>query len=171
MGQMMQPIVKEGSTVGPKSLEVLEREAEKLRNTIAENARRELEEENAGAERDIERLRLEYQGQVDHAQSTVEKERTTARQRLELERRDLEGLKKMDLLQENRYRELKDAFGSVFRAGMGAEAVRELIADINLDQLSTDLRKEISSNGWSAPQEGDEASEGCGGIPQVQHVA
>jgi DNA-directed RNA polymerase subunit beta' len=139
------PIVKEGDTVGPKSLEVLEREAEKLRNSIAENARRELESANAEQERDIERMRLEYQGEVDHAQSTVEKERTSARQRLELERRDLEGLKKMDLLQENRYRELKDAFGSVFRAGMGAEAVRELIADIDMDQLSTDLRKEISS--------------------------
>ena len=151
---------------------MLEREAEKLRNTIAENARHELEDENAGAERDSERLRLEYQGQVDHAQSTVEKERTTAEQRLELERRDLEGLKKMDLLQEHRYRELKDRLRvESSRAGMGAEAVRELIADIDLDQLSTDLRKEISSNGWPAPQEGDEASEGRRGIPQVRHVA
>ncbi len=51
----------------------------------------------------------------------------------------------MDLLQENRYRELKDAFRGVFRAGMGAEAVRELIAAIDLDKLSADLRREISS--------------------------
>src|SRR5436309_1710284 len=51
----------------------------------------------------------------------------------------------MDLLQENRYRELKDGFGSVFRAGMGAEAVRELIASINMDKLAADLRHEISS--------------------------
>src|SRR5207245_9053207 len=63
-----------------------------------------------------------------------------------------EGLKKMDLLQENRYRELKDAFSGtlpggqvIFRAGMGAEAVRELIAGLNLDKLSADLRREISS--------------------------
>jgi len=67
------------------------------------------------------------------------------RQRLEQLRRDLEGLKKMDLLQESRFRELKDAFGSVFRAGMGAEAVRELIASLDMDKLAADLRHEISS--------------------------
>ncbi len=51
----------------------------------------------------------------------------------------------MDLLQENRYRELKDNFSDVFHAGMGAEAVRELISNIDLDKLSADLRHEISS--------------------------
>ncbi|HET9918552.1 MAG TPA: DNA-directed RNA polymerase subunit beta' [Ktedonobacteraceae bacterium] len=140
-----QVIVKEGDTVSRKALETLERVGETCRNTIAENARRELEANNADQEREIEHLRRNSQIEVDQAQDTVEKERTSKRQRLELERRDLEGLKKMDLLQENRYRELKDAFGSVFRAGMGAEAVRELISDIDLDQLSNDLRKEISS--------------------------
>ncbi len=71
--------------------------------------------------------------------------RGSERQRLEQLRRDLEGLKKMDLLQENRYRELKDAFGPVFRAGMGAEAVRELIASLDMDKLAADLRNEIGS--------------------------
>jgi len=64
---------------------------------------------------------------------------------LEQLRRDLEGLKKMDLLQEGRYRELKDAFGGVFRAGMGAEAVRELIAGLDMDKLAGELRREIGS--------------------------
>ncbi|HLI06186.1 MAG TPA: DNA-directed RNA polymerase subunit beta' [Ktedonobacteraceae bacterium] len=140
-----QIIVREGDTVTRKNLETLERIAEAFRNSIAENARRELELARDEEERDVERLRLEYQGEVDQAQGAVEKERHDERQRLEQLRRDLEGLKKMDLLQENRYRELKEAFGHVFRAGMGAEAVRELIADIDLDQLAADLRKEIGS--------------------------
>ncbi len=67
------------------------------------------------------------------------------RQRLEQLRRDLEGLKKMDLLQESRFRDLSDAFGSVFNAGMGAEAVRELLAGLDLDALAADLRRQISS--------------------------
>src|SRR5437899_5146140 len=66
-------------------------------------------------------------------------------QRLEQLRRDLEGLKKMDLLQESRFRDLSDAFGSVFRAGMGAEAVRELLASLDMDELAADLRRQISS--------------------------
>src|SRR5438034_8324527 len=51
----------------------------------------------------------------------------------------------MDLLQEGRYRELKDAFGGVFRAGMGAEEVRELIAGLDMDKLAGELRREIGS--------------------------
>ncbi len=140
-----QVIVREGEPVTRKSLETLERVAEAFRNTIADTARHELEQIRSEEGRDLERLQLEYQGEVDQAQSEVEKTRTAERARLEQLRRDLEGLKKMDLLQENRYRELKEAFGSVFRAGMGAEAVRELIAAIDLDQLAAELRKEIGS--------------------------
>ncbi len=140
-----QVIIKQGDVVTTKYLEVLERVAEAARNTIAESARRELESAQSESKRETDRLGLEYQGQIDTAQTQLERERNETRQRIEQARRDLEGLKKMDLLQENRYRELKDNFSDVFRAGMGAEAVRELIADINLDKLSNDLRHEISS--------------------------
>ncbi len=140
-----QTIVKAGEVVTPRHLEKLERVAETWRNDIAENARRELEEAKSGNDNDAERLHLAYQAQIDSAQAQVEKERVDAMARLEQLRRDLEGLKKMDLLQENKYRELKDAFGPVFRAGMGAEAVRELITGLDLDKLSADLRREISS--------------------------
>ncbi|GCE10382.1 DNA-directed RNA polymerase subunit beta' [Tengunoibacter tsumagoiensis] len=140
-----QVIVKQGERVTPKHLDVLERVAEVARNAIAEQARRELDSSQSEGKREADRLGLEYQNQIDSAQSQLEKERNESRQRLEQLRRDLEGLKKMDLLQENRYRELKDNFPEVFRAGMGAEAVRELISNIDLDKLSGDLRHEISS--------------------------
>src|SRR5215831_8858966 len=82
---------------------------------------------------------------LDEELAHLETQRVSERQRLERLRRDLEGLKKMDLLQESRFRDLSDAFGSVFRAGMGAEAVRELIAGLDMDKLSADLRHEMSS--------------------------
>src|SRR5260370_974440 len=92
---------------------------------------------NTADQQDIEARREQ---ELDAAQ------RVDRRQRLEQLRRDLEGLKKMELIQENRYRELREAFGStVFRAGMGAEAVRELIAAMDMDKLATGLRNEISS--------------------------
>ncbi len=139
-------IVKQGDVVTPKDLETLERVAEACRNDIVENARRELETIQMQSEREAERLKVDYQGQIDSVQTQLETQRVDRRQRLEQLRRDLEGLKKMDLLQENRYRELRDAFGSdVFRAGMGAEAVRELIGALDMDKLAADLRNEISS--------------------------
>ncbi|GLV57853.1 DNA-directed RNA polymerase subunit beta' [Dictyobacter sp. S3.2.2.5] len=140
-----QIIVKQGDTVTSKHLDVLERVAESARNAIAEQARRELEGAQSEGKREADRLTMEYQGQIDSAQSQLERERNETRQRIEQLRRDLEGLKKMDLLQENRYRELKDNFSDVFRAGMGAEAVRELIAGIDLEKLANDLRHEIGN--------------------------
>ncbi len=139
-------IVKQGDVVTPKDLETLERVAETCRNDIAENARRELEVIRTESDREAKRLELDYQGQIDSVQTQLETQRVDRRQRLEQLRRDLEGLKKMDLIQENRYRELRDSFGpNVFRAGMGAEAVRELISALNMDKLAGDLRHEISS--------------------------
>jgi DNA-directed RNA polymerase subunit beta' len=139
-------IVKQGDIVTPKDLETLERAAETSRNDIAENAHREIDALKADSGHIAERLMVDYQGQIDSVQTQLESQRVDRRHRLEQLRRDLEGLKKMDLIQENRYRELRDAFGSnVFRAGMGAEAVRELIAGISLDKLAAELRNEISS--------------------------
>src|SRR5712692_5917348 len=139
-------IVKEGDVVAPKDIETLERVAEVCRNDIAEKARHEINALQAERDHIEDRLRVDYQGQIDSVQTQLESQRVDRRQRLEQLRRDLEGLKKMDLIQENRYRELREAFGSnVFRAGMGAEAVRELIAALDMDKLATDLRHEISS--------------------------
>ena len=140
-----QTIVRQGTVVTPKHIESLEKVAETCRNDIAENARREIEAIRQQSEHEAEKVRVNYDGQIGSVQTQLEQSRVSERQRLEQLRRDLEGLKKLDLLQEGRYRELKDAFGTVFRAGMGAEAVRELIAGLDMDKLAADLRHEISS--------------------------
>src|SRR6266849_2363406 len=140
-----QVIVHAATIVTPKHIEGLEKVAETCRNDIAENARRDIEAIRQQSEHEAEKVRVNYDGQIGSVQTQLEQSRVTERQRLEQLRRDLEGLKKMDLLQESRYRELKGAFDSVFRAGMGAEAVRELIASLDMDKLAADLRHEISS--------------------------
>ncbi|MCI9596775.1 MAG: DNA-directed RNA polymerase subunit beta' [Firmicutes bacterium] len=48
-----------------------------------------------------------------------------------------------EILTEQQYREAKDRFGSGFRAAMGAEAVRDLLAQIDLDELSEELRERL----------------------------
>ena len=53
-------------------------------------------------------------------------------------------LKKKELLSETRYRKAVEEFGpGSFRAGMGAEAVRELLQDFDLEQLARELRVEM----------------------------
>ncbi len=52
-------------------------------------------------------------------------------------------LTKREVLSEQKYRESREKFGNRFKAGMGAEAIRELLRDLNLRKLQEDLRKEF----------------------------
>jgi len=53
-------------------------------------------------------------------------------------------LKKMELLTEERYTELRELYGDdSFEAGIGAEAVRKLLEEVDLDKLVAELRTEL----------------------------
>ncbi|MGQ9557163.1 MAG: DNA-directed RNA polymerase subunit beta' [Desulfurispora sp.] len=54
------------------------------------------------------------------------------------------GLLKKQLLTETEYRDYREKYGpGAFKAGMGAEAIKELLQEIDLDQLSKELRAEL----------------------------
>jgi len=59
-------------------------------------------------------------------------------------------LKKMQLLTDEEYRDAMDRFGGAFTAGMGAEAIRSLLEQINLDRLSQELRLKMIDRGAKA---------------------
>ncbi len=52
-------------------------------------------------------------------------------------------LLKKQLLTETEYREYKDKFGSNFKAGMGAEAIKKLLEEIQLEEMARELRQEL----------------------------
>lgn len=52
-------------------------------------------------------------------------------------------LMKKQLLNENEYREHRDKYGNAFKVGMGAEAVKKLLDQLDLEKMSTELRKEL----------------------------
>jgi len=54
-------------------------------------------------------------------------------------------LKKKDLLNEEKYQEALNQYGQKFTAKMGAEAVLELLKDVDLDKLTIRLQKQINS--------------------------
>ena len=51
-------------------------------------------------------------------------------------------LTKREILTEQKYRENREKYGNRFKAGMGAEAIRDLLKDLNLRRLQEELRKE-----------------------------
>ncbi len=52
-------------------------------------------------------------------------------------------LAKQQLLTEAEYRDYRDKYGDEFTAGMGAESIKRLLDDLDLEKLAADLRKEI----------------------------
>ena len=59
-------------------------------------------------------------------------------------------LKKGELLSEEKYRQKREEFGDRFRAGMGAEAIREMLKAVDLDVLSATVRLEMTKTSSDA---------------------
>ena len=52
-------------------------------------------------------------------------------------------LKKNQLLTEKEYREMREKYEDDFKAGMGAEAIRDLLANLDIDAFSEQLKAEV----------------------------
>ena len=90
-----------------------------------------------------ETLRAEREKLAEQAQGTKEELRRV--------RDDLEGIKPMMTLGETEYRQLDERFnqtgrGRLFTAGMGAEAVRDIITRMDLEELGRTLHVEVRTS-------------------------
>jgi len=55
-------------------------------------------------------------------------------------------IKKKELLSEDKYQEAVAKYGAAFKAKIGAEAVRDLLRDVSLDDLAKKLRKDLEKS-------------------------
>ena len=55
--------------------------------------------------------------------------------------------KKMDLLTEDEYLEIRERYGGTFDADMGAAAIKKLLENLNLDELAKELREKMVEKG------------------------
>mgnify|MGYP000865600696 FL=1 len=52
-------------------------------------------------------------------------------------------LKKKELLSEREYHDALEKYGDTFRVGMGAEAIKELLEELDLEEMSAQLRQDV----------------------------
>ncbi|MDD5082147.1 MAG: DNA-directed RNA polymerase subunit beta' [Dehalococcoidales bacterium] len=71
--------------------------------------------------------------------------KTRLEEQLTAEIERLKDLRQSELLSEDRYHELKQKYGQVFEAGIGAEAILQVIKNVNLDELRNGLLEEMQS--------------------------
>ena len=112
-----------------------------------EEVEREIREDQAdhaariGAE--IDHLRFTANEEIASITSKMNEEISVFEQEVEAKRREIESLARLQLLNESTYRELNERYAKIFRAGTGAEAVREILVSLDLNKLADELRREI----------------------------
>ncbi|MBT3943414.1 MAG: DNA-directed RNA polymerase subunit beta' [Chloroflexi bacterium] len=98
--------------------------------------------EELEAERAI-RAAHPVESQVMAVEDRFTEERTAVEEEIGAKIDELNHIAILDLLTESRYRELRDRFGEVFRAGMGAEAALEILSSSSLEGLRDGLQDEV----------------------------
>ncbi|MBI4336535.1 MAG: DNA-directed RNA polymerase subunit beta', partial [Chloroflexi bacterium] len=94
---------------------------------------------------DAEALQEAVEQQTSELQLKGAEERAKVEDEYQAQLDDLQEPRKGKLLVESRYRELRDKYSDVFRAGMGAEAILELLKGVDLDALWEQLQQEMRS--------------------------
>ena len=86
-----------------------------------------------------------YQQEIEQIQGSTNSEIAKIKDEYENKIDEIEGIERLQLLSENKYRELRENFSSVFKAGMGAEAVYSIVKEIDIDKMASDLRIDIQN--------------------------
>ena len=122
---------------------------EKLRQEAIDKLQKDTMQESADRQSDIEaKISADEETTVEEANkmrrnAVEEDEEAEEVTTSEVER--LKNLKVRNLLTENEFRDLKDKYGTMFEAGMGADSILKITQNINLDEL----RKELIEEGRS----------------------
>ncbi len=136
-------IIDAGDKVASKHITLIQKNVQKklevLENELKDRKHRELEElktqtaaVKAQADQEMESLRSELETQTSASSNQSSRLRD-----------ELLELRPFTFLSEIRYRELKQRWGQVFRADMGAEAFYDILERLDLDKLSEELWHEV----------------------------
>ena len=132
--------------------EIVGRDHYTLLNTVAQDALDALEKEIRQRQADLvpddakERTALQSQetrAEILQVREELEERLEALRLRYEGEREEVLSLAVLQFFNESRYRELRQKWGQLFRAGMGAEAVHELLSRLDMEKLAEALWHEV----------------------------
>ncbi len=139
-------IVEKGEKVGREHIVLVQETTADLLTSTQKEFEEEQQATLGELQREIEELRGEIGVAGEGLRERMDQRLVRLRQQAAASREQLEGLAVMTFLNENEYRELKQKFGNVFRAGMGAEAFNEILKNMDLDKLSRELWREVRTS-------------------------
>ncbi|GAB4574066.1 MAG: DNA-directed RNA polymerase subunit beta' [Anaerolineae bacterium] len=99
--------------------------------------------EIAAAEQGINAVSTDTARGIEEQQSEKLRQLNQIRAAAQESRAELQALQPLQFLGEPKYRELRQKYGQVFKADMGAEAFYEILKNMDLDKLSKELWTEV----------------------------
>jgi DNA-directed RNA polymerase subunit beta' len=151
-GEDEEVVVKKGDVVdenlGGAVLKMVQEKIEKVEANVRSaqaQARARVESARADLESTIEEATREQQESLQGDLESLQVE-------IDSSRLELEGLHVKQILSDTQYREYSEKFGRVFKAGIGAEAIRDLLSRIDLNQEMYRLRNESRSTSGQRKQ-------------------
>ena len=119
------------------------------RRQVAEQRIEELNQkpdsDGTDADQDAEVELKAAEAEIEAINNQLATEESELREQLQLAIDELEDLRVHRLIAESRYRELNEAYGNVFQAAMGAEAILAILKTMDLEALRQQLISEMHS--------------------------
>ena len=138
-------VVSEGETVTREQIQAMKEWAEERLNSLQSEADTQKQEirRTSSIKRDKAQYELDQKAEAIRSEAQRAAEKQTAKLQEDIE--ELKGLRERELISEARYYELSAKWGNIFQAGMGAEAVYEIVKKLDLDKMAEELRAELKS--------------------------
>ena len=140
-----QDVVAAGATFEDGHLTQVQALVDAQTAVIESRTGQELREDLMKAEADRDKVQLTLAKDIEVLDKQFNQEQKKATEASEAKLDDLHELRPLALLTEAKYRELREKYGPIFQAGMGAEAVLETLAATDLEDLRDKLQREVQS--------------------------
>ncbi len=138
-------ILDAGDKVTAKHLtqvqKIVQKKLETLENELKDQRAKELED----LKMDVGRVKADAELQMEALRSQLEEQSTASSDQSSRQRDEILELRPFTFISEIRYRELKQRWGQVFRADMGAEAFYDILERLDLDKLAEELWHEVKT--------------------------
>ncbi len=136
-------ILDAGDKVAAKHItqvqKIVQKKLETLENELKDERAKELE----SLKMEAGRIKADADMQMEALRSQLEDQTAASSNQSSRMRDELLELRPFTFLSEIRYRELKQRWGQVFRADMGAEAFYDILERLDLDKLAVELWHEV----------------------------
>jgi DNA-directed RNA polymerase subunit beta' len=138
-------IVSEGEAINEDRLSALTEALQEVRDELAGQAEHDSSSGKALAEAEQDQIQQQADERIRKIQDELDQQKKSLRSEADDMVRQISDLKPLQILTENQYRELQELAPGAFQAGMGADAVYDVVSKLDLDELAVNLRTEIQS--------------------------